>query len=1070
MRDMLRKCGAVWLLFTGFAVSIILIVSGIGYFVISRDYQRSKTEALHLREEYFAGQRQQIKNEVEEALDFIQYNRANTVKRLRKDLKVRTNEAFAIATSLYRVNQGRASDKEIRNMVVEALRSISFNHGLGYYFATGLDGVEILFADRPELEGQSMLNTRDTRGAYVIRDMVELVRLHGEGYYEYTWTKPNAQGVDFPKIAYVKYFAPFDGFIGTGEYLDDVEQDIQKEVLDRIGKIRFGKEGYVFVVNYDGTTLMNGTQPELIGKNMWEMTDPNGLKVIQEERRAADMAEGGFIEYLWEKPSTKEVRPKISFVKGFPQWRWMVGAGIYVDDIEPVIKAMDAAAGKVMRQDLRRLGFTLAAILSAAMLVCLLLSHYFKRQVDLFFHFFRVAQAGGKPIATEQIFLREFQLLGQLANGVFDERRKAEEGLRASEKKFRRAFLTSPDSINLNRFHDGMYLDINEGFTKIMGYSREEAIGKTSLELDIWDDPKDRERLVTTLEREGFVENMEARFRRKDGSIRIGLMSARVLRINREDVVLSITRDITERKRAEIALRESEELYHTLVSLSPDAYSVVDLNGLLTFTSARNLEMFGHSPDDDVLGRSILNWVVPEEQGKVFSNMMNLRTEGRLTATEYTLVKKDGTRFVGEVNAAVIHSPDGSPMRMMAIIRDITSRKQAEEEQKKLEERLQRAEKMEALGTLAGGVAHDLNNVLGIVVGYAELLQGDLEESSPARSKAREILKGGQRAATIVQDLLTLARRGVSNRTVLNLNNIVLECQNSPESANVLSYHANIGIKTDLEAHLLNVSGSAVHIGKALINLVTNAAEAMPDGGVITIKTENQYLDKPVSGYYEVRDGDYAVLSVSDTGEGIPSADLKRIFEPFYTKKVMGRSGTGLGLAVIWGTVKDHLGYINVESQEGKGTTFTLYFPVTREEISPEQLSLSIAEYMGNGESILIVDDVKEQRELAGAMLEKLNYSVVSVSGGEEAVTYLKQNAVDLVVLDMIMDPGMDGLDTYIKILGINPHQRAVIVSGFSETERVSRAQALGAGAYVKKPYVLEKLGLAVRKELDQPA
>jgi CheY-like chemotaxis protein len=244
----------------------------------------------------------------------------------------------------------------------------------------------------------------------------------------------------------------------------------------------------------------------------------------------------------------------------------------------------------------------------------------------------------------------------------------------------------------------------------------------------------------------------------------------------------------------------------------------------------------------------------------------------------------------------------------------------------------------------------------------------------------------------------------------------------------------------------------------------------MPDGGVITIKTENQYLDKPVSGYYEVRDGDYAVLSVSDMGEGIPSGDLKRIFEPFYTKKVMGRSGTGLGLAVIWGTVKDHLGYINVESQEGKGTTFTLYFPVTREEISPEQLSLSIAEYMGNGESILIVDDVKEQRELAGAMLKKLNYTVVSVSSGEEAVAYLKQNAVDLVVLDMIMDPGMDGLDTYIKILEIHPHQRAVIVSGFSETERVSRAQALGAGAYVKKPYVLEKLGLAVRKELDQPA
>ena len=239
---------------------------------------------------------------------------------------------------------------------------------------------------------------------------------------------------------------------------------------------------------------------------------------------------------------------------------------------------------------------------------------------------------------------------------------------------------------------------------------------------------------------------------------------------------------------------------------------------------------------------------------------------------------------------------------------------------------------------------------------------------------------------------------------------------------------------------------------------------------MITIKTGNRYLDKPVSGYDEVREGDYVVLSVSDTGEGIPTGDLQRIFEPFYTKKVMGRSGTGLGLAVIWGTVKDHLGYINVESQEGKGTIFTLYFPVTREGITREQVPVSAARYMGNAESILIVDDVKEQRELAGAMLEKLNYNVVSVAGGEEAVEYLKQNAVDLLVLDMIMDPGIDGLDTYAKILEIHPHQRAIIVSGFSETERVSRAQALGAGTYVKKPYILEKLGLAVREEINRPA
>ena len=205
-----------------------------------------------------------------------------------------------------------------------------------------------------------------------------------------------------------------------------------------------------------------------------------------------------------------------------------------------------------------------------------------------------------------------------------------------------------------------------------------------------------------------------------------------------------------------------------------------------------------------------------------------------------------------------------------------------------------------------------------------------------------------------------------------------------------------------------------------------------------------------------------------DTGEGIPAADLKRIFEPFYTKKVMGRSGTGLGLAVVWGTVKDHNGYINVQSEEGKGSVFTLYFPVTREDITAEAAAISMSEYMGNGESILIVDDIRGQRDLAVSMLRKLNYNVSSVSSGEEAITYLKDRQTYLLVLDMIMDPGMDGLDTYKKVLEIHPQQKAIIVSGYSESERVHAAQVLGAGAYVRKPYVLEKLGLAVRKELDR--
>jgi CheY-like chemotaxis protein len=252
------------------------------------------------------------------------------------------------------------------------------------------------------------------------------------------------------------------------------------------------------------------------------------------------------------------------------------------------------------------------------------------------------------------------------------------------------------------------------------------------------------------------------------------------------------------------------------------------------------------------------------------------------------------------------------------------------------------------------------------------------------------------------------------------------------------------------------------------MNLLSNAAEAIGDGGEVVLMTKNRYLDRPVAGYEEIREGDYVVLTVSDSGRGISAEDLGKIFEPFYTKKVMGRSGTGLGLAVVWGTVKDHHGYVDVRSEEGKGSLFTLYFPVCREEIPGDGKGGPAESYQGRGEQILVVDDVAEQRELASAMLRGLGYRVRAVASGEEAVRDLTTSRADLLVLDMIMDPGMDGLDTYRKIIEIRPGQRAVIVSGFAETDRVVEAQSLGAGAYVRKPYVKERLGLAVRNELDR--
>ena len=503
------------------------------------------------------------------------------------------------------------------------------------------------------------------------------------------------------------------------------------------------------------------------------------------------------------------------------------------------------------------------------------------------------------------------------------------------------------------------------------------------------------------------------------------------------------------------ALKKSDERQKTImdsvqtgiVTIDAETHTIVDVNPAA-------IKMIG-DPKEKIIGHVCHKYICPAEKGKCPITDLGQKVD----VSERLLLKANGEKIPILKNVVPIVL-SGKEYLLDSFV-DLT-------EKKKLEAQLQRAQKMEAIGTLAGGVAHDLNNVLSAQVSYPDLILMDLPEGSPLRKPILTIQESGQRAAAIVQDLLTLARRGIVATEVTNLNQIVDSYLKSPEYKKLKEFHPGTKIESDLETHLLNIMGSPVHLLKTVMNLVNNAAEAMPDGGNIFISTQSKYIDKPIRGYDDVKEGDYIILTVSDSGIGIPSGDLERIFEPFYTKKVMGRSGTGLGMAVVWGTVKDHKGYIDVQSTEGKGTTFTLYFPVIRKEIIGKENALPIEEYMGKGESILIVDDVKEQREIASRILTKLGYSVTSVSSGEKAVDYIKDNSADLLMLDMIMDPGIDGLETYKRILELHPGQKAIIASGFSETDRVKKAQRLGAGKYIKKPYTLEKIGLAIKEELEK--
>jgi PAS domain S-box-containing protein len=646
-----------------------------------------------------------------------------------------------------------------------------------------------------------------------------------------------------------------------------------------------------------------------------------------------------------------------------------------------------------------------------------------------------------------------------------EELNKELEKLRNSEKHSRLLLDESMDP-TFSFYADGTYRYVNNAFAKGVGKPLDEIIGRKIWDVFEKDEADKRFALVKKVFTTGKTEEIEVRVPVASGDTYYLTTLKPILNdIGEVETVICTSKNITERIHAEKALQKSKEKYRDLVENINEVIFAVDKTGLLTYVSPAVESMLGYSPFE-IIGKSIRGIIYKEDLQFVMGRFQKALTGIRIP-TEYRVYNKSGEICWVYSSSNPIFDEKGV-CGLQGVLSDIDDRKRADEEKRYLEKKLARSQKMEAIGLLAGGVAHDLNNVLSGVINYPELLLMSLPEDSPMKKSVQAILDSGLKAAAIVQDLLNLARRGVVVNEVLNLNDIIPDYLRSPEHNKIISYHPGVDIETNLESGLLNIKGSPVHLKKAVMNLFSNAAEALSGGGRITVSTENRYVDRPIKGYDHIDEGDFAVLRIEDNGIGIAVEDLKNIFEPFYTKKEMGRSGTGLGMTIVLNTVQDHQGYIDIESTVGKGTAFELYFPVSREEIVKEKVSISLNNYVGRGETILIIDDIKEQREIASVMLKTLNYFVTSVSSGEEAVEYLKDNSVDLLVLDMIMNPGMDGLDTYKKIIEIHPGQKAIIASGYTETERVVEVQRLGAGAYIRKPYTFEKIALAVKTELKR--
>lgn len=528
----------------------------------------------------------------------------------------------------------------------------------------------------------------------------------------------------------------------------------------------------------------------------------------------------------------------------------------------------------------------------------------------------------------------------------------------------------------------------------------------------------------------------------------------------KHDLLLRTLDKALKHNRLQRELEASNIRFQTLAEAAWEGIAIHE-DGRLVEANAQFFRMFGFVKEE-FESTGFLEMIMTGDDFEHIkrSNLLNTNQK----SFDFTGVRKDRALFPIQAKS---HKMDyfGKPMHVL-IMRDISERIRHEEEKLAFQQKLARSSRLNALGMMAGAVAHDLNNILTAIVSYPELLLKQMNESDVYYHDIKKIQDAGKRASAVVEDLVSIARGGVKKMITANLNGIILDHLDSIEHNERLKRFPGVVLETDLQPGLGSIKCSPQHLSKLILNLIGNGFEAVQRDGVIRIATQNWLLSQKISNeHMTLKPGRYVKFTVADTGPGIASKDLEKIFNPFFTTKKRDKSGTGLGLTIVWNIVREHGGWIEAKNTS-PGAIFEIYLPVT-DNVAAEQAQPILKEPgLGHGEMILLVDDEQEQCRIMEQMLDILGYKTHVVTSGEEGVAYLQNQPVDLVLLDMFMGDGLNGLETYEKILQRYPEQKAIIVSGFLDSKEVSKAKALGISVFLEKPTTLPVIGQAIKQTL----
>ncbi len=674
----------------------------------------------------------------------------------------------------------------------------------------------------------------------------------------------------------------------------------------------------------------------------------------------------------------------------------------------------------------------------------------------------KARRQGGDCVVCETLEESAEELPSALADLPPDVRVAFEEGWRRqavedAELRFRKLF----DGVPVGLYRAtlaGEILDANPALVRMFGYpDRQSLLAINAGEL--YADPSDRERWKERLKNETLVRDYDVQLRRHDGSVVWGRDTARVV-LGRDGVVryyTGVLEDITERKQAEEELSKATEKLRAVFDAAPVAVISLDLDGRVLSWNRAAVRIFGWS-EEEAVGRRPL--FVQDEHRSEFRELLERVMGGEsVVGLEVPRLRKDGTPLYLNAYTAPLYGSDGLVSGIMAVMVDVT-------EQRELEARLAQSQRMESIGRLAGGIAHDFNNLLTVILGNCEIVLKDLLPSSPERGDIEDIRTAADHAAALTRQLLAFSRRQILQPKVLSLNGVVTEMLDM--LGRIIG--EDIELVTELDAGLANTLADPVEMGQVVMNLTVNARDAMQSGGRLTISTENVGLDRELTVHGEtIPPGQYAALAIADTGVGMDEDICTKVFEPFFTTKPKGE-GTGLGLATVYGIVKQSGGHISVESRQGAGTCFRVYLPqLDKREILAKRREPQVVVASEGSETILLVEDEDALRGPMRRGLEREGYTILDAPNADEALNICEahEGEIHVMVTDVVM-PGMDGLELGKHVAKRRPSTKVLYTSGY--TEDMTRDGVMGAGDFLQKPYTPSELGQKIRHLLEESA